>query len=134
MSGFLLAEAPDRHSAVGLEANYHVLSEKTSVAQALGFPLIVREKANILEVALHFSLLIVPSAKVSPYVKFGFGMDHVNPDATIATQYGSGRVTDSHLWLGLLGGSGSYAGTEWSRARAAAKTISRLLDGDICGF
>jgi len=105
--GFSVAYPLDSRSGIGFDAHYHVLAEKTSVVRVLGFPISLREKANILEAALSVRAVLAPKGtRVAPYLKGGFGVDHVAADAILTSQTSSIRTTESHLWPGLLGGVG----------------------------
>jgi hypothetical protein len=73
----------------------------------VGVPITTREKANILEAAFYLRIVLGPqSARMAPYLKGGVGLEHVEPDLTIISQYSSIRTTESHLWGGFLGGIG----------------------------
>lgn len=102
-----------RRNDIGLDVTYEVLGEKTVATQIFGFPIALREKAVILEAALCFLGRLVPKgAAVTPFIKWGVGLDDVTPDVTLITPSSAVHTSESHVWASVLGGVGVSTRTD----------------------
>lgn len=110
-NGFYVGVSGDHmvnaNTAIGVDASYHVLGEG-GVSQVAGLPITITENASILEAMLYGrSILLRKDTPISPYLKWGFGVDYVMAEATYFSQFVSSfRSSGAHAWLGLLGGLG----------------------------
>lgn len=94
--------------AIGIDANYHVLSERTQTERIFGFPITLEERADILEAVAYVRVILAPEGtRVAPYLRGGFGLDYVDPTVKVTVE---GPIEihggEAHLWPGLLGGAG----------------------------
>lgn len=104
--GFSIAYL-DSSSGIGIDANYHMLAEKTSAVQVFGQQITLTDESKIFEGAVYVRAILAPKGiRLAPYLKGGFGMARVMSDLTIRSQTTTIHTTPSNWYPVLLGGIG----------------------------
>ena len=104
--GLFIAYLPDSLNGFELDANYHVLTEKTSTIDAFFVPLTFKQNATILEGLLCFRIALVPKGvRAVPYLKGGFGVELTQTQVTFESTE-SFTSSESRAWLGAVAGAG----------------------------
>jgi hypothetical protein len=118
----------DGGNAFGVTINYHMLAKKTlSGTSNADSPLELTQRAGIIEAAPFVRMPLAPkTAPLTPYLKWGFGLEYVTAYVTITAPYYSARPQDSSAQLGLFGGLGVSTPTSHSTGLGVEALFHRI--------
>ncbi len=93
---------------LGIDANYHMLGEKSMDTEILGFPVTIKEKLSMIQGAA-FAKYFIPmkDAKIAPYLKVGFAYYSMSFKTTLSGSGGSESQTTTESKPGFCGGVGT---------------------------
>ena len=105
--GLSAATPVDAHNLTELDLEYHQFGAKSSVLGSFGSPLRMRQQLDLTEAMLIVRVLVAPkSARVVPYVKAGFGLEHARTDLTAMGPGWPTHAIATNNWVGVAGGAG----------------------------
>jgi hypothetical protein len=105
--GISLEDSVDQHFRFEVGGDYLYLGEKRNVQSVFGFPVTIRERAQVAEGTLNVRAIVAPpSAPVRPYIKAGVGFAYLHGDGSIESGGSVLPFSDSHLWTAIRAGAG----------------------------